>query len=74
MRNEKDEANDRADSLDQQLKECQDALHAAESDRDDLHRKVCTDFMVGWLVLQNLAGAGESLVLVVIDTVGPIKL
>lgn len=40
LRNEKDEANDKADQLDQQLKECQQSIHNVESDRDDLNRKV----------------------------------
>ena len=40
LRNEKDEANDRADQLASQLKDVQDSLSQAENDRDDLHRKV----------------------------------
>ena len=40
LRNEKDEANDKADKIDQELKTTKDAVHQAQSDCDDLNRKV----------------------------------
>lgn len=39
-KNEYYQANDQADKLNSQLKECQQSIHKAESDRDDLNRKV----------------------------------
>lgn len=40
LRNEKDEANDKADKIDQELKTTKEALHQTESDTADLNRKV----------------------------------
>lgn len=40
LKNERDEANDRAEKLRQTLSDCQEQLAAAEAERDELHRKV----------------------------------